>query len=120
MCAYGSPGGHGLRHAPEDDARPFALEPHGNDADAGLEPDRLDLERPAEHERRAEHGMAGEGKLGLGREDPQAHVAVAVGRIDEDRLRERHLAGEVLQVVLGDPARVREHRELVAGQAAGP
>ena len=106
----------GLRHAPEDDARPFALEPHRNDADAGLEPNRLGLERPTEHERGAEHRMAGEGKLGLGREDPQADVRVAVRRVDEDRLRERHLAGEALQVALGDLPRVREHRELVAGQ----
>ena len=60
--------------------------------------------------------MAGEGKLGLGREDPQADVGVAVRRVDEDRLRERHLAREALKVVLGDPPRVREHRELVAGQ----
>src|SRR4029450_3416919 len=60
--------------------------------------------------------MACERKLGLGREDPQADVRIAVRRIDEDGLRERHLAGQALQVAFGDPPCVREHCELVARQ----
>ena len=42
-------------------------------------------------------------------------TCVAVRRVDEDRLGERQLAGEVLQVSFRDPASVCEHCELVAG-----
>src|SRR4029079_5411135 len=37
-------------------------------------------------------------------------------RIDEDGLRQVQLAGEALQLLLGEAARVREHREAVPGQ----
>ena len=45
--------------------------------------------------------MARERDLDRGREDPQADVSFAVGRIDEDRLRERHLAREQLKLSSG-------------------
>ena len=43
-------------------------------------------------------------------------VPVVVRRIDERRLGEVHLPREPLELVLGNPARVGEDRELVAGE----
>jgi hypothetical protein len=96
---------HGWLHAPEDDPRTLALERHGHDAHAGLEPDLAELQRRTEHERGAQRGMAGEGDLGRRREDAHACVATGLGRVDEDRLGEAQLARERLQQLVGDRAR---------------
>ena len=83
---------------------------------AGLEPELVELQRPAEHERRAEDRMPGERQLERRREDPDPRVPVARRRIDEDRLGEVDLARERLQLLLGNLARVGEDGELVAGE----
>ena len=104
----------GLAHPPEDDPRTLALERHGHDAHAGLEPDLTELQRRAEHERGAECRMAGERDLGHRREDPHARVAAGLGRVHEDGLGELQLPRERLQQLFGEVARIREHGELVA------
>src|SRR5581483_5685147 len=102
-----------LAHPAERDPRAVAPEPHGNDARAGLEPDLLQLQRAGEDERRPENRVPGEGQLERRREDPDPHVPLGVGRVDEDGLREVDLAREQLQHLLRDLARVGEHGELV-------
>src|ERR1043166_4476635 len=72
------------------------IEPHGDGAGEGLEPDLVELQWLRQHERRAERRMTGERKLGARREDPDAGVPVALGRQHEHALREIHLAGEPL------------------------
>jgi hypothetical protein len=62
--------------------------------------------------------MPGEGELAHRREDPHASVPVALCAVDEHGLREVHLAGERLEQLLRDLARIREDGELVAGQRA--
>jgi hypothetical protein len=68
--------GHRLHHAPEDDPPVLALEANRDDADARLELDLVEREWPAQDECRPERRMAGEGQLGLRREDPDPGVAV--------------------------------------------
>ena len=76
-----------LLHPAEDDPRAFALEPHGDDAGAGLEPDLAELERAGEHEGGAERRVPGERHLDPRREDPDPRVRpVGRRRVDEDRL----------------------------------
>ena len=84
--------------------------------DAGLEPDLDQLQRPAEHERRAERRVAGERQLDARREDPDPRVAAGLGRQHEDRLGEVHLARERLHLLVVEAARVGEDRELVPGE----
>ncbi len=110
--------GKRLAHPAEHDSRPLALEANGNDAPSGEEADLLELERPAEHERRPEHGMPGEVELAARGEDPDADVRLAplVGRVDVDRLRQVELARKRLELLLRDVARVGEDREAVARQ----
>ncbi len=60
-------------------------------------------------------GMPGERHLDARREDPDLRVGVlGRRRVDEDRLREVHLAREPLERLLGELARVGEDGELVA------
>ena len=105
-----------LLHAPEHDPPVLALEPHGNEARAGLELDLLERERRAEDERGAEHRVTGERHLDRRREDPDPRVPVALGLVDEHGLGEVHLPRDRLQLVLGNLACVREHGHLVALQ----
>src|SRR5439155_603953 len=87
-----------LLHPAEDNPRPLALEPHGHNTTPGLEPDLVQLERSAEHERRPERRMAGERHLDPRREDADPRVrSVGRRRIDEDRRRVVHLPCERLQ-----------------------
>ena len=110
-------GRHRLGHTPEHDAAGFvAVELHRNDSHAGLELDDATLERLREHPRRTENGMSCEAHL-FGRiEDPDARRATLLGRQQERRLREVHLPRERLHQVRVDLTRVREHRELIAGE----
>jgi hypothetical protein len=64
-----------LAHASEDDPSALAGELDRHEAGACLEAERVALQRAAEDERRAEHGMSGEGQLARGREDPKPAVA---------------------------------------------
>ncbi len=109
-------GRDGLLHPPEDDPSAFPLEQNGHDPAPGLEPDHLELERPAEDEGRAERRVACERHLHLGREDPDPRVRVSRRRVDEHRLREVDLARERLQPRLVELASVGEDRQLVSGQ----
>jgi hypothetical protein len=43
-------------------------------------------------------------------------MALTLGGVDEDRLREVELAGERLQTLFGEPARVGEDCQAVPGQ----
>ncbi len=92
------------------------LELDGNDAHAGLEPDRAELERRTEHERRAEGRVPGERELLERREDPDTDVALALCRQHEDRLREADLERERLHRRLVEAAGIGEDSQLVAGQ----
>ena len=105
-----------LPHPAEDDPRAVALEPDRDDAGAGLEPELVELQRTAEHERRPEHGMPGERQLERRREDADPRVPVARSRVDEDRLGEVDLPRERLQLLLGDLACVGEDGKLVTGE----
>ena len=103
-----------LAHPAEADPVLLALEPHRNGALAGLEHDLRELERRGEHEGGPEDWMAGEGQLVHGREDADPRVAARLGRVDVDRLGEVQLAGERLQGLFGELARVGEDGEAVA------
>ena len=81
-----------------------------------LQLDHAELERRAEHERRAERGMPGEPHLDLRVEDPDPDGAAALGRQDEDGLGEADLEREPLHRLGVQPARIGEDRELVARQ----
>ena len=114
-----------LRHGElrEDRTALLAADQDGDRADRLLEDDpRLgagerDLSQGGEHVGRAHGGMAGEGKLGLGREDPQAAgVLRLVRRQDEDRLREVELPGDPLHEAVGQPAGIREDRQGISLQ----
>ena len=107
-----------LRHPAEDDARALPLELDRNRAAGRLDLDLDELQRRREHERGPERRVAGERQLGRRREDPHAHVPVGLRRIDEGRLGEVRLLGQPLQLLLRDPAGVREDGELVALRAA--
>jgi hypothetical protein len=60
--------------------------------------------------------MTGERKLRHRREDPHLDVPVALRRVDEGRLGEVRLAGEPLELPLGNLPGVREDGELVSGE----
>ena len=81
---------------------------------AGLERDRPELERRAEHERRAEARVAGERELVPRREDPDPHGPALARRQHEDGLGEAELERERLHRQLVEVARVGEDGELVA------
>ncbi len=83
---------------------------------ARLDSDLDELQRPGEHERSAERGMPGERELGRRREDAHEDVPVRLRRVHERRLGVVHLPRERLQLLLGDPARVGEDGELIAGE----
>src|SRR6266542_5930478 len=68
------------------------------------------------HDGGPEHGMAREGQLGRGREDPDARGAAGDGRMDEHRLGEVDLARDRLKELDGNVVPVGEDGELVAGQ----
>src|SRR5262245_39439891 len=78
--------GNRLAHPAEDDAVFLALEPDGDDSLPGLELDLWKLEWGSKDERRPEDGVAREGQLVHGREDPDPRVAALLGRVDVDRL----------------------------------
>jgi hypothetical protein len=103
-----------LAHPAEADPVLLALEPHRNGALTGLEHDLRELERCGEHERGSEDRMAGEGELVHGREDADPRVAARLGRVDVDGLGQVQLAGERLQCLFGELARVGEDGEAVA------
>ncbi len=99
-----------LLHPAEDDPGAFALELHGDDPAAGLEPDHLELERAAEDERRPERRVARERHLDSRREDANPRVGDVAPGIDEHRLAEVHFSGQGLKQLLRKLACVSEDR----------
>ncbi len=86
-----------LVHPAEDDAAGLIpLEGHRDDAHACLEPDLRQLQGPAQDEGCPQHRMPGKGQLRHRREDPDARMAVGLGRVHEHRLREVHLLRQPL------------------------
>ena len=79
-----------------------------------LGPSWLAGERTGEHERRPEHGVAGERQLDPGREDPDPGVAALARRQDEDGLRQVQLAREPRHHALVEGGPVGEDGEAVA------
>ena len=117
LVFIGLDGRQRLRHPPEHDPPAVVpLEPYRDKSHPGLEPDLLELQRPAEDEGRAERRVSGEGHLDRRREDPDARVALALRLVDEDRLGEVHLPGDLLELLLRDLTRVGEDGDLVALQ----
>src|SRR5439155_15392366 len=108
------PGERRLDHAAEHDAIAVALELERNDTGGGPEPDPGCRHLPADHERGAEHRVAGERKLVRRREDADARVATLLGRQHEDGLREVQLPGDALHALAREAGAVREHGELIA------
>ena len=82
----------------------------------GLERDHPQLQRRAEHERRAEARVPGERELVLRREDPNPHRPALPRRQHEDGLGEAELERQRLHRQLVEVARVGEDGELVAGE----
>ena len=103
----------GLRHPPEHDLAAGALEPEWHDRVHRFELHLVQAQSGADDERAAKEGMSGEGQLGARREDPDANVAAALGRQDEDRLRDVQLSRDRLHLLRRERSAVREHAELV-------
>ena len=80
------------------------------------EMDLAELERPGEHVRGPEDGMACERQLRERREDPDARVPAGLGGKNEDRFGEVHLLCEPLHRQVVEIAAVGEDRELIARQ----
>ena len=74
--------------------------------------------RLAHRVRRADRGVAGERQLGARREDPQA-IARARRRQHERRLGQVGPGGDARHLRVGEPLRVEDHRDRVAGERAG-
>ena len=108
-----------LLHASERDAVALALQGDRDDPHAGLEPDYVRLQRPADDERRPQHGVPGERQLAPGREDASPRVAALSRRQKEHRLGEVHLAGDALHLPRAERPAVDEDPELVAPQRLG-
>src|SRR5262249_62080602 len=89
--------------------RASALGPDGNHAGTRLEPELVELQRPAQDERRAQHRVPCERQLERRREDANQRVSVADSRVDKDGLREVDLTRERLQLFLGDPPTAAEN-----------
>jgi hypothetical protein len=99
--------------------QPAAVAAHGDEpGGALLHDDAVLLGRPARFEpgmAGAEGGVAGEGELGHGGEDPDAVVgAGVVGGQDEGGLRQVHPVGHPLHVVGTEPAAVGDDGDGVA------
>src|SRR6266516_6248191 len=114
LSLVGLDGRQRLLHPPEDDAHLLPLEPDWDDAHAGLQSNLPQLERPRKYEGGAERRMAREWHLGRGREDANARVALAFRLVDEDRLREVHLACDRLEELLRDAASIGEDGQRVS------
>ena len=107
-----------LGHPGERQPALVPFERHRYRTDAELEHETLASTRDdafvGQRERAADRGMAGHRQLLSRREDPHPHIAAALGRIDEGRLGERHLLGNLLHLLRGECARLRVDGELIA------
>jgi hypothetical protein len=110
--------GHWLLHPAEHGARALALEPDRNHSLSRLEPDLVALQRAAKHEGGAQNRMPGERQLLRRREDAELGLAAGLGREDEHRFCQVHLARERLLRLDVEPSAVREDGQLIARQRA--
>jgi hypothetical protein len=104
----------GLLHPPEHGPFLFALEANRHWACACLEGDLVASERGADHERRPQHGRAGEGQLCSRREDANKHITVVLRRQEKTVSAIFKLAGQVLHLLRGERPAIHEHAEPVA------
>jgi hypothetical protein len=73
-----------------------------------------------EHMGRAHRGMPGKRNLPSRREDAHAPgVGRIIGRKDEGRLRVVELASDRMHLLCSQPARIRQHRKLIAAKWCG-
>jgi hypothetical protein len=104
-----------LLHTAEDDAAPLvAIELDRDDPAGRFQPNLPELERRREDEGRTEGRVTGEGDLGGRGEDPDPRVPARFRGVDEDRLGEVDLAGQPLELLLGEFPRVGEDGHLIA------
>ena len=117
--ANGSTVGIGCSIQPKTIRAPSRSSSTGTMPAPRLEPDHVELQRPAEHEGRAEHRVAGERQLGRRREDPDPHVPVRLAAGSTNTVSEKFISrASGCSVLVGELARVGEDGELVARRAA--